>query len=135
MKLTDFDNKNYENEGFVTMKKWLENRNAGKSFVDYFNDYGYKKVAIYGAGDLGRLLYEEIKNSDIKVCYFVDRNGEGMLETEGIRVITFDKIKDMPEVDVIVITSIGNYDAISKALAIEVPELSTINLREAVFEF
>ncbi len=135
MQLTDFDNKYCENDGFITTKKWLENRNAGKTFVDYFHDYGYKNIAIYGAGDLGRLLYEEIKNSDIKVSYFVDRNAEGILENEGIKVITVDKIKDMPLVDSIVITPVGNYEAISRALAIEAPELPTINLREAVYEF
>ena len=135
MRLADFENKNCDNEGFNTMKKWLENRNRGRTFVDYFHEYGYRTIAIYGAGDLGRLLFEEIKDSDIKVSYFVDRNGEGILENEGIRVITVDRIKEMPLVDAIVITPVGNYEAISKALAIEAPELSTINLREAVYEF
>ena len=134
-RIEEYKNKNYENDGFITMKKWLENRNAGKTFADYFHDYGYKNIAIYGAGDLGRLLYEEIKDSGIKVSYFVDRNGEGILENEGIRVITVDRIKEMPLVDVIVITPVGNYDAISRALVIEAPELPTINLREAVYEF
>ncbi len=135
MQLTDFDNKNCENDGFITMKKWMENRNVGKTFVDYFHEYGYQNIAIYGAGDLGRLLYEEIKESDIRVDYFVDRNGEGMLEHEGVKVITIDKIKDMPLVDILVVSPVGNYVAISKSLAIEVPELATLNLREAVYEF
>ena len=41
MRLEDFDNKNCENDGFITMKKWLENRNSGKTFADYFKKYGY----------------------------------------------------------------------------------------------
>jgi len=135
MVLTDFDNKNSEHDGFITMKKWLENRNAGKSFVNYFHNCGYKEIAIYGAGDLGRLLYEEIKNSDIKVRYFVDRNGEGILESEGIKVITIDKIQQMQKVDVVVVTPVGNYQEISRLLAIKAPELPTISLREAVYEF
>ncbi len=135
MKLEDFDNKGAENDGFITMKKWLENRNAGKTFVEYFHEYGYRNIAIYGAGDLGRLLYDEIKNSDITVSYFVDRNGEGMLENEGIKVITIDKVKGMPMVDALIVTPVGNYTTISKSLAIEAPDLPTLNLREAVYEF
>ncbi len=135
MKFEDFENKNCENEGFLTMKRWLENRNRGKTFVEYFHDYGYKNIAIYGAGDLGRLLYDEIKDSDIQISYFVDRNGEGILENNRIKVITVDRIKDMPLVDVIVITPVGNYAEISRALAVEKPELPTISLSEAVYEF
>ncbi len=135
MHLEDFDNKNSDNDGFITMKRWLENRNAGKTFVNYFKDYGYKSIAIYGAGDLGRLLYEEIKDSEIEIKYFVDRNGEGILENEGIPVITVDRIAEMPMVDVIVITPVGNYDVISKTMAFKIPELPTLNLREAVYEF
>lgn len=133
--MNGYNNQNYENDGFVTMKRWLENRNAEKSFVDYFNSYGYAKIAIYGTGDLGRLLYDEIKNSDIKVEYFIDRNGEGIREIEDIPVATINDIPEMPDVDVLVITPVGNYEAISEALARKTPEIRTLSLREAVYEF
>ncbi len=135
MQLEDFDNKNCENDGFITMKKWLENRNSGKTFAGYFKKYGYKNIGIYGAGDLGRLLFEEIKKSDIRVLYFVDRNAEGLFDYQGIKVIPIDKIGDMPKIDVLVITPVGNYGSISKLLANSFPELPTINLKEAVYEF
>lgn len=130
-----YDNDDYENDGFVTMKRWLENRNAGKNFNDYFKDCGYTKIAIYGAGDLGRLLYQEIKDTEIEILWFADRNGEGIHEIDGIPVVTIEKISSMPEVDILVITPVGNYDAISSLLAKVIPQARTLSLREAVYEF
>lgn len=133
--MANFENDKSNWDSFITLKRWLENRNAGKTFADYFREYGYRKIAIYGAGDIGKLLYEEVKNSDINVCYFVDRNAEGLRELENIPVIPINNIKHMEEVDAIVITPLGNYDAICKSLAETVPEMRTISLREAVYEF
>ncbi len=133
--MTDLDNKNSENEAFITMKRWMENRNAGKSFVDYFLECGYREIAIYGIGDLGKLLYEEICDSNVKVVYFADRNAEGVREMDDIPVVTVMDIPNMPEVDVIVITPVGNYKAISETLAKAAPKVRTLSLRDAVYEF
>lgn len=133
--MSEFDNFNYENDGFITMKRWLENRNNGKTFLDYFKQCRISTIAIYGAGDMGRLLYTEIKGSDIKIEYFVDRNAEGIVNIDNIPVITIDKIPQMPEVDILVITPAGNFDVIRRDLARTAPTVRTISLKEAVYEF
>lgn len=127
-------NMNSDQDSFITMKKWMENKNAGKTFVDYFHSYGYKKIGIYGAGDVGKLLYEEIKNSDIGVTYFVDRNAEGIQKIEGVPVIMIQDIEKMNKVDCLVITPLGNYNEICKVLVNHVPELPTLSMRDAVYE-
>ena len=129
------ENDNLNKEGFITLKKWLENRNRGKTFADYFHEYGYHTIAIYDAGDLGRLLYNEIKDSDIVVKYFIDRNAEGIKEIDGIPVILLSQISRMEEVDVLLISPVVNYDVISLLLAEAEPELRTLAFRDAVFEF
>lgn len=129
------DNANSDRDCFVTVKRWLENRNQNKTFGDYFRRYGYQTIAIYGVGDLGRLLYEEIRETDIAVKYFVDRNAEGIHEVDGIPVITISEISGMEDVDALIITPIGNYDAICRTLARQAPEMRTLSLREAVYEF
>ena len=133
--MADYSNNSSNWDSFVTLKRWMENRNAGKSFVDYFHDYNYKEIAIYGAGDLGRLLYDEIKTSDIEVKYFVDRNGEGLQELNGIPIVTISQIPEMKDVDAIVVTPIANYDAICHDLVKQMPEIRTISLKDAVYEF
>ena len=129
------ENNNSHWDCFITMKRWMENRNAGKSFVDYFKSYGYKRIGIYGAGDIGKLLYEEIKDSDIKVAYFVDRNADALKVLDEIPVITIQEILEMDKVDALVITPIGNYGEINRTLVQVVPEMCTISLKDAVYEF
>lgn len=133
--MEDLNNANSDWDCFVTLKRWLENRNQNKTFIEYFHQYGYCSIAIYGAGDLGKLLYEEIKKSDIAVKYFVDRNAEGIREIDGIPVVPISEMNDMEEVDVLVITPLGNYNAICQSLAKQMPKMRTISLREAVYEF
>lgn len=132
--MSEFENKNKEMDCFVTMKRWLENRNSGKSFVDYFDECGYKNIAIYGAGDLGSLLYEELKNTDIVVSYFVDRNAEALGSIDGIPVILLKDVKQQKKVDVIVVTPAGNYDSICRDLVKNVPDICTLSLKDAVYE-
>lgn len=129
------ENENLNQDGFSMLKRWLENRNAGKTFVEYFHEYGYKTLGIYDAGELGKLLYDEIKNSDIIVKYFVDRNAEGMRMIDEIPVVPLSKVCEMEEVDVFVISPIVDYDAMCRLLVSNMPEMRTISLREAVYEF
>lgn len=129
------ENNNLNREGFTMLKRWLENRNAGKTFVDYFHQCGCKTIAIYDAGEIGRLLYGEIKNSDIEIKYFIDRNAEGLKDVDGIPVILLPHIGKMEEVDILVVSPIVNYEMFCKAVTRYVPELRTLPLRDAVYEF
>lgn len=130
----NIETRNNSADNFLALKRWLENRNANKTFADYFHRYGYKTIAIYGAGDLGRLLYEEIKNSDIKVKYFIDRNGEGIHEIDGIPVTTISSAGEMEDVDILVVTFLNTYDKMCETLARYAPEIRTLSLKEALYE-
>lgn len=129
------ENENLSHDGFVMLKRWMENRNAGKTFADYFHGYGYRTLGIYDAGELGRLLYEEIKDSDLAVKYFVDRNAEGLGKIEEIPIVSLSKIADMEEVDALIVSPIANYDALCALLAERLPQMRTLSLKEAVYEF
>ncbi len=128
-------NENSARDSFATLKMWMENRNAGKTFEQYFHAYGYKKIGIYGADDLGRLLYEELKGSDIQILFFVDRNAEGLNSIGEIPVIMLQELTTAEPIDSLIVTPAGNYDAICRTLASYVPEMPTMSLREAVYEF
>lgn len=131
----NLENPNLNQEGFIMLKKWLENRNAGKTFTDYFHQYGYHTIGIYDAGDLGRILYDEIRDSDIQVKYFIDRNWEGLGSIEGIPVIDLGKIGEMEEVDALIVSPVVSYDAVCRILADKAPRLRILAFRDAVFEF
>lgn len=122
-------------DSFVAVKRWLENRNRGKTFVDYFHECKVNKIAIYGAGDLGRLLYDEIKESDICIKYFIDRNGEGIHQIEGIPVIPISDVCKMADVDLVIISVSEYYTEVYNTLISIEPRMRIISLKEAVYEF
>lgn len=116
------------------MKRWLENRNAGKKLSDFFINCGFRSVAIYGAGDLGRLAYSELKNSDVKVTYFIDRNALALGEVGGIPVIAPSEYEKLRDTDIVIITASGGYDSICRMFAQNIPEIGTVSLYDAVCE-
>lgn len=86
---------------YSLLYRWMEMKLAGEGAAERLMQMGYQSVAIYGAGNHGRLLYEDIKNSEVEVRYFIDKNKNSMPEC-GLTVYTMDE--ELPEVDVIIIT-------------------------------
>lgn len=122
-------------DSFVAVKRWLENRNRGKTFADYFHECKVNEIAIYGAGDLGRLLYEELKCSDICIKYFIDRNGEGIHQIDDIPVIPISDVYKMADVDLVIISVSEYYTEVYNTLININPKMRMISLKEAVYEF
>ncbi len=134
----DFDNKNIYFDGYMTMKKWLENRNQGRTFVDYFKECGYNTIAICEITDIGKLLYDEIKDSDINIAFFVDRNAEGLKEIDDIPVVMIQDLEEMQKnnpIDILVISPVIDYNKITRSLAYFAPEIPTLYIKDAVYEF
>lgn len=125
---------NGDRDGFIMIKRWLENRNAGKTFEAYFKECGYGKIAIYGAGDLGNLLYEELKDTSVRIMCFVDRNAEGLQQIDGIPVVLPQDVEQYEEVDIMVVTPVGSYGAIYKMMMENYPQIPMISLKDAVYE-
>jgi len=119
---------------FNTMKRWMENRNEGKKISDYFAENKFFHISVYGAGDLGRLFYEEIRNSEIRVDYFVDRNAEALKFIYDIPVILPIDICKQKNTDIMVITPVGSYDSIVETLFNNYPEIGTISLKDIMYE-
>ena len=56
--------------------KWLNLKIKGYKFTDYFCKQGITDIAIYGMGQIGLNLLEELKYSSIEVECFIDRNAQ-----------------------------------------------------------
>lgn len=89
--------KNY----YHMLNQWLLLKQKGISLEKYFIDRGYKKIAIYGMGEMGGRLYDELKDSCITVQYAVDQNAEAI--STGLKIIT--KEEEFEETDAMVITA------------------------------
>lgn len=59
---------------YQLLSHWLEVKNLGGSTAAYFEEMGYRKIAIYGMGELANRLSEDLGKSGIVIAYGVDRN-------------------------------------------------------------
>ena len=90
----------------VLMREWLRVLHYGSGVRDFLRTHGYHRIAIYGYGDLGRLLEEELKNSDLEIVFIADRNGKEMRED----ILT---IADAwPDADCLIVTPFQYYEVI-----------------------
>ncbi len=114
---------------FDIMNQWMIWKNSGRSLSEYFEMKGYKKIAIYGMGELGCRLYEELKNTDIEMVFAIDKNGGNGLHPE-IKVVGVEQIDETA--DVIVVTPIYAYDDVEEILMDKV-DTPVISLEEVVY--
>ena len=111
------------------LNQWLLLKQEGKSLVKYFEDKGYKSIAIYGMGEIGNRLYDELKKSNIEVKYAIDKNATNTYSD--IKVCELED--DLAPVDVIIVTAIFAFDEIEKKLT-EVVNYPIISLEDIIYE-
>ena len=57
---------------FQMMNQWVELKQKGINLSQFFEENGYKKIAIYGMSSAGEALCNELKDSDIEITYAVE---------------------------------------------------------------
>lgn len=80
---------------------WLEVKQLGRSIDKYLLANNISRIAIYGMGIIGERLFRELKSSEVKVIYAIDKNAAEMLYD--IEVVKPDDI--ILDVDAIIVTS------------------------------
>ncbi len=114
--MQDFERKELEtviikdNLIIESLEQWVLISHEGKELSRLFSEMGYKTVAIYGYGHLGKLLERILKNSDIEVACVMDIKHE---ETEGYYI---QPNPIFPGIDVIVVTNAFYYEDIRNQL-------------------
>ena len=74
-------------------------------------------------------LYDELKNSGIKVKYAIDKNAESTYSELDIRTLK----DELPFVDAIIVTAVFAFDDIEKEISSNV-EYKVISLEDVVYE-
>ncbi|MDO5572620.1 MAG: hypothetical protein Q4G60_01430 [bacterium] len=117
-------------KGYYNMlNQWLVLKQEGRSLVDYFKSNHYKTIAIYGMGEMGNRLYDELKNSDLEVKYAVDQNAASTYSELDV----IDKDDEFGSVDVMVITATFAFDEIEEEISGKV-NFPIISLEDVVYE-
>lgn len=114
---------NQKNDAILRIyNQWMQLRKEGKTVAGYLKENGYQSVAIYGMHYLGESLLDELKDSDIKVEYAIDRNAEKIYADIEVK----NPEDSLPEVDVIIVTAFYFIDEIEDMLSksVDYPVLS-----------
>lgn len=103
-------------QNYLFARGWLEMKVAGMTAAQNLKERGVSSILIYGAGRHGTILFNELKNSDVKVLAWVDKNPKSDSYL-GLPVLTLEELSDpTPKADAIVVTPFMEYEAISKDL-------------------
>lgn len=114
---------------FLMMNQWVKVKQAGKKLSTYFEQNGYKRIAIYGMSYAGETLMEELRDTGIEVVYGIDKKA-GSIYSE-VNIVTMDDI--LEDVDAIVVTAITFYDEIEEKLSDKM-DCPIISLEDILYE-
>lgn len=90
-----------------SLNKWLELKQNYRELMTYFLNNGYKSVAIYGMGDLGKKLFFELINEGVDVLYTIDKN---IGADDVYKMVSLTE--KLPGADVMVVTAVSSFDEI-----------------------
>lgn len=114
---------------FQMMGGWLEAKLRDMSVAEYCKDHGYNRVAIYGMGLAGQILYEELKGTDVQVLYAIDRNKANVIS----KVDIYSPTERLPKVDAIIISAITYFEEIADMLQERV-NCDIVSLEDIVYD-
>ncbi len=114
---------------YNVLNQWLILKQEGKSLENYFLNNGYKTLAIYGMGEMGNRLYEELKNTSVQIIYTIDKNAACTYSELDV----IEPEEDFSPVDAIVVTAIFDFVEIEKKLE-KKTDFPIISLEDVVYE-
>ena len=121
----------------IKLTRWYELLNAwlcvkndyAANFEDYFNDHDFRNIAIYGCGELGCRLFEELQHTDIKVLYMIDQNAKNIKYK--CEVISVNEFAEDKEIDAVIVSPVQSFEAIRENLK-NVRNVEIVSLEEVI---
>lgn len=108
---------------------WLQRKQKGESFTDYFEKRGYKRIAIYGMHYLGESLLSELEGSSIEVVCAIDQHAE----IRYAEIPIYKPEEEIPEVDAMVVTAFFFFEEIEEMLADKV-NCPIVSIEDIIYE-
>ena len=93
---------------FHMLNRWLLLKQQNKNIADYLLKNNYKKVAIYGMGQLGETLFHELVYSGVEVVFGIDRNKDHL----DCDIDIYSLEEKLPHADVIIVTAVTYYSEV-----------------------
>lgn len=97
---------------YNVLNQWMLLKNRGVRIADIIANAGCKNIAIYGMGELGRRLYEELRDSELVVSYCIDN----MPQDNNYEVPIISSEEEYGQVDLIIVTPVYEFDDIKNKI-------------------
>lgn len=99
-----------KNQYYELLNSWIRVYGGSGKMAEYLDSINCQRIAIYGMGELGRNLYDELKESQIQVMHGIDKSNSNF---------SFIEMKSLDDdgvfaVDAVIVTPIHAYDVIKK---------------------
>ena len=115
---------------FKFSNKWISLKQKETDIVAYFKDRGYYSIAIYGMGDLGERLVDEVENTDVNIAYAIDRSRKG--QYANIQIKSLEEI--LPQVDAVIVTPIYDFWRI-KPIIMDRIDCPIVSLEDVIYKY
>lgn len=116
---------------FELMCQWMKLKMKGISLVEFFRDRAIQSIAIYGMGEIGQLIYDELAmENETFIRYAIDQSGMRYVES----LPTYCLDRDLPKVDAIVITPVLITDQLEEQIYDMLGECVTFVFEELLYE-
>jgi hypothetical protein len=112
---------------YNVLLRWVENAQKGKTIGSYLLSRGYRKIAVYGLGDICDLICETLKESEIRIVFLINEDSSKIQE-KSLPIIGIEKMTEYKKVDAIVVVKIDEYTAILKKIREINPKIDVISL-------
>lgn len=98
---------------FDLLSEWFVGKIKGKNIADWIIKNNYKRIAIYGMGSLGEVLYLDLcDNQNIHILYGLDRKEKKIKDLK-----IYSLADSLVPVDLIIVTAVTSYEEIKKEIA------------------
>ena len=102
-------------QNYILMRNWLELKLNGNSVAENLSEKEIAKIAIYGAGKHGSLLYKDLQKTNIKILFWLDALPKSD-KLFGIPIISLEDKKAIrkksKQVDAIIVTPFMEFNSI-----------------------
>ncbi len=96
-----------------TLNKWLMLKQKNIEIDKYLSGKGYRNIAIYGYGILGKLLFSELQKSAVNILCVIDMNADGL----NLDIPVKRPFDELDNYDLIIVSNIHIYQDIANELS------------------
>ncbi len=112
------------------LNRWLSLKEQNRSIAQHLMERGIGTVGIYGFGELGNHLVNELADADVEIVFGLDRKAESMHKTFPVYLPN----AKYPKADVVIVTLVGyEYEKV-KQLIQENTDSEVISLEQLIYE-